>query len=177
MLPGVWAWPSRILNLLERGGWGTWSSQLLCVFISLLIRSTNEFYFWHIPNHKIKRKVLEEKCVVLCCTSSYSEIICDLFEQYDVPANLVKSKMIQVEDHLAIISLAFIVDKSHSSVFPSWLSWRTALMAEKLLNLSPARKKKHKEIRVPSGLNLRSGSRLSFIYLLIFLNTYQIQYL
>ena len=75
----------------------------------------------------------------MCCTLLYFRLLRShlMISLSSVMFNLVKSKMMQVEDHLVIISWAFIVDKSHHwSVFPSWFSWRTVLMAEKFLNLS-----------------------------------------
>lgn len=51
--------------------------------------------------------------------------------------NSVELKIMQVGDRLAIVSLAFMLDKSHHlSVFPNWLSWRAVLMAGRLLSLS-----------------------------------------
>lgn len=58
----------------------------------------------------------------MCCTLLYLKLLRNhlMISLSSVMFNLVKSEMMQVGDHLAIISLAFILVKSHhSSVFPS----------------------------------------------------------
>lgn len=103
------------------------ANHALCLHLSILLSSTNEFYFGCLVT-KTKGKVLEEKCVAFYWTSSCSETIWwSLWAGWHLAQwNQGRCKR---GDHLAVTSLAFMLDESlHPPGLPSWLRWRTELM-------------------------------------------------
>lgn len=90
--------------------------------------------------------------------------------------NSVELKIMQVGDRLAIVSLAFILDKSHHlSVFPNWLSWRAVLMAGRLLSLSFCQEEhRAQENQSSQWAKLEKWLKVIFYLFIYLLNTYQL---